>query len=55
MRFLDRGTSTPLHAQLTTILRGKIERGDWQPGEKIASENELSISTASAERRPARY
>lgn len=42
MRLLDRGTSTPLHAQLTTILRGKIERGDWQPGEKIASENELS-------------
>lgn len=39
--WLDRGGSRPLYVQLTTALRGKIERGEWKPDQKIPSENEL--------------
>ncbi len=39
---LDRGGSTPLYMQLASVLRGQIERGEWQPGQKIPSENELN-------------
>ncbi len=39
---LDRGGSTPLYLQLATVLRGQIERGEWQPDQKIPSENELN-------------
>lgn len=38
---LDRDGSTPLYVQLTEILRGKIEQGDWKPERRIPSENEL--------------
>lgn len=40
--WLDRGGSTPLYVQLTTALRGKIERGEWKPDQRIPSENELN-------------
>jgi len=39
---LDRGGSTLLYLHLATVLRGKIERGEWRPDQKIRSENELN-------------
>ena len=39
---LDRSGSTPLYIQLANVLRDKIERGEWQPDQKIPSENELN-------------
>lgn len=39
---LDRDASIPLYLQLASLLRGRIERGEWQPGQKIPSENELN-------------
>jgi GntR family transcriptional regulator len=39
---LDRSGSTPLYVQLTTLLRERIERGEWRPDQKIPSENELN-------------
>ncbi|HEY5877836.1 MAG TPA: GntR family transcriptional regulator [Nakamurella sp.] len=39
---LDHAVSTPLHVQLATNLRERIEHGEWKPGERIPSENELS-------------
>lgn len=39
---LDRDGATPLYVQLSTILRDKINRGEWKPGTKIPSENELN-------------
>ncbi len=41
-KMLDRGSATPLYAQLTEILREKIEAGIWGPDQKIPSENELN-------------
>lgn len=40
--WLDRGGSTPLYVQLANLRRGKIERGEWRPDQKIPSENELN-------------
>ena len=39
---LDRDASMPLYLQLAGLLRGRIERGEWKPGQKIPSENELN-------------
>ena len=39
---LDRGGSIPLYLQLATVLPGKTERGEWQPDQKIPSENDLN-------------
>lgn len=39
---LDRDASTPLYLQLASLLRGRIERGEWLAGQKIPSENELN-------------
>lgn len=39
---LDRDASMPLYLQLASLLRGRIERGEWQAGQKIPSENELN-------------
>ena len=39
---LDRDASMPLYLQLARLLRGRIERGEWQAGQKIPSENELN-------------
>jgi GntR family transcriptional regulator len=39
---LDRDGSVPLYLQLASLLRGRIERGEWQAGQKIPSENELN-------------
>ena len=39
---LDRDASIPLYLQLASLLRGRIERGEWQAGQKIPSENELN-------------
>ncbi len=39
---LDRDASIPLYLQLAGLLRGRIERGEWQAGQKIPSENELN-------------
>jgi GntR family transcriptional regulator len=39
---LDRDASLPLYVQLAALLRGRIERGEWQAGQKIPSENELN-------------
>ena len=36
---LDREASIPLYLQLAGLLRGRIERGEWRPGQKIPSEN----------------
>lgn len=39
---LDRDSATPLYIQLEEILRGKILRGEWLPGHRVPSENELN-------------
>lgn len=39
---LDRDASMPLYLQLATLLRNRIERGEWTAGQKIPSENELN-------------
>ena len=39
---LDRDASMPLYLQLAGLLRGRIESGEWKPGQKIPSENELN-------------
>jgi GntR family transcriptional regulator len=39
---LDRDASVPLYLQLAALLRTRIERGEWQAGQKIPSENELN-------------
>ena len=39
---LDRNNSKPLWEQLEFNLREKIYGGDWNPGDMIGSENELS-------------
>ncbi len=44
MEELKKGNGVPLYYQLKTILRGKIESGEWEPGEQIQSEPEMSAS-----------
>ncbi len=39
---LRRDIPTPLYVQLEEILRAKIDSGEWQPGDRIPSENELN-------------
>lgn len=39
---LDRESATPLYIQLADVIRAKIQRGDWQPDQRIPSENELN-------------
>lgn len=39
---LNRESSVPLYAQLEEILRAKIAGGEWQPNQRIPSENELN-------------
>lgn len=38
---IERGSGTPLYRQLATILRGRIEKGLFRPGERIPTEYEL--------------
>lgn len=42
MSELQRDSSVPLYQQLEEILLQRIRAGEWQPGERIASENELN-------------
>lgn len=39
---LDRDSAVPLYVQLEEILRAKIASGEWQPNQRIPSENELN-------------
>ncbi len=39
---LHRDSSVPLYVQLEAILRAKIAEGEWQPDQRIPSENELN-------------
>ena len=41
---LRRDSAVPLYAQLEEILRAKIAAGQWQPNERVPSENELNKS-----------
>jgi GntR family transcriptional regulator len=41
---LDRNSSLPLYAQLKTIIKDKVENGEWRSNEMIPSENELASS-----------
>lgn len=38
---INRQSKIPYYQQLYTILRGKISRGEWKPGDLIPTENEL--------------
>jgi GntR family transcriptional regulator len=39
---LDRNSSKPLYAQLKSIIKDKVENGEWRSNEMIPSENELA-------------
>ena len=39
---LDRNNPKPLYQQLRDVIDEKINSGEWKPGERIPSENELS-------------
>ncbi|MCL2126757.1 MAG: GntR family transcriptional regulator [Treponema sp.] len=41
-RVLDRKSSKPLYVQLITIVKDRIENGEWLPNSMIPSENELA-------------
>ena len=41
---IDRESKLPFYQQLYEILRGKIQRGEWQPGDLIPTESELIAS-----------
>jgi GntR family transcriptional regulator len=41
MRRINRNSKLPLYHQLYEILRGKIFRGEWKPGDLIPPESEL--------------
>ena len=38
---IDRDSKLPFYQQLYEILRGKIQRGEWQPGDLIPTESDL--------------
>ena len=38
---INRDAGTPLHTQLTELLRGQIEHGELAPGQRLPSEREL--------------
>ncbi|MGH3322713.1 MAG: GntR family transcriptional regulator [Streptosporangiaceae bacterium] len=40
-RAVSRASPVPLYHQVKTDLRARIQRGDWRPGDQIASEAEL--------------
>lgn len=40
---LDHTSFTPLYHQLKEILQEKVTSGEWKPGDKISSENELRV------------
>lgn len=39
---LERGSAVPLYVQLERILHDRIASGEWQPNQRIPSENELN-------------
>ncbi len=39
---LERDSAVPLYAQLEEILRTRVAAGEWRPGERVPSENELN-------------
>ncbi len=39
---LERESAVPLYVQLEQILHGRISSGEWAPGQRIPSENELN-------------
>lgn len=41
MHLLDQSSVIPLYHQLKQILFAKIQSGEWKPGDKIDSENQL--------------
>jgi GntR family transcriptional regulator len=41
---INRSSKLPYYQQLYEILRGKITRGEWKPGELIPAESELMVS-----------
>ena len=41
MKQIDRNSKLPLYHQLYEILRGKIRRGEWKPGDLIPPESDL--------------
>jgi GntR family transcriptional regulator len=41
---LDRNSHIPLHVQMETLMREKLDSGEWAPGQMIPSENELSAA-----------
>ncbi len=41
MTIVDRTSPIPLHYQLRQVLLGKIEAGEWKPGDVIPTEQEL--------------
>lgn len=41
---LDPGSGLPLYLQVERSMHGRIERGEWQPGEQIPAESDLCRS-----------
>lgn len=39
---IERGSAVPLYQQLETLLRARIDSGEWAPSQRIPSENELN-------------
>ncbi len=39
---LNKGSSKPLYLQIQTLLEQKIVSGEWKPGERVLSENEIA-------------
>ena len=42
MSVLEKDSVRPLYAQLEELLRHQIDQGDWRPGERVPSEQELA-------------
>jgi GntR family transcriptional regulator len=42
MTNLEKSSVRPLYVQLEDLLRRQIEQGDWRPGERVPSEQELA-------------
>jgi GntR family transcriptional regulator len=41
-KYLERDSAKPLYVQLKSIIRDKIENGEWQANQMIPSENEMA-------------
>jgi GntR family transcriptional regulator len=39
---INRDSATPIYVQLTALIKDKIRSGEWQPEQKILSENEFN-------------